>query len=117
MPSGPFSAITGSFAVQDQFHQVLTVVAARPGALPPGPCIVDGRFLGTGSVEEHLFPPVPFVPSGGTELSGAGPWTGQLTVTITFPPPSPTAPPPTQTMTIALDSLGTFDEVLMNPMP
>jgi hypothetical protein len=117
MPSGPFSGITGWFAVQDQFHQVLTAVAVPPGAHPPGPCIVDGRCPGTGSLAEQLLPPQSIVPSGGTELSGAGPWTGQLTETITFPPPSPTAPPPTETLTIDIDSFGTFDEVLLNPMP
>jgi hypothetical protein len=117
MPSAPFSAITGSFVVEDHFHQVLTAVAAPPGAHLPGPCIVDGVFNGTGSVAEQLHPSMPIVPSGGTELSGAGPWTGQLTVTITCPAPSPTAPPTMETLTIEIDSLGTFDEVLMNPMP
>jgi hypothetical protein len=116
-PFGPVGEITGWFARQDQIHAVLTPVMP-PSTLPPQPCIVDGVFMGTESMDEQLAPPgSPAVPPGGAELSGSVQQMGTLTYTITLPPPSPTAPPTMETMTIDIESLGTFDEVLMNPMP
>jgi hypothetical protein len=111
-PFGPVGEITGWSTRQDWIHAVLTP-EMPPSTHPPGPCIVDGVSSVTVNVDGQLAPPgSPAVPPGGAELSGSVQQMGTLTYTITLPSPDPTAPPTTETMTIEIDSMGTFDEVL-----
>jgi hypothetical protein len=112
-PATPPGAVAGSFARQDQFHQVLTAVAVPPGEHPPNPCVIDGTYVGTMSLGGHLIPPGPTPdPPAPCRLIGISREAGQLTQTTTFPAPGPSAPPPSETTAIELQSYGAFDEAL-----